>query len=301
MRDRPNPSRRSAPRWLVLPVLSGLLAACGSGQPARRETLTDATLSYVDQSQGATGGRYRSSSRDARRDLADAVRAVAESRLDDARRLLDRQGYRIRELGDVRLLVPAELPDGRGWGLYAVRPAGLPVAVEVPHPRADLDTERVGAELAERLGARYLLVAGARRDRDGGDADVAHRAESVFAAVHAMLAEQGVPAVQVHGFAQDSSPGNDVVVSPGSAALSPLVLGVADMTAGAGLRTCRVRLQECGRLEGRTNAQARASAETDADFVHLELAPPLRENPERRRVVVDAVARAVTGAAGPPS
>ncbi len=104
-----------------------------------------------------------------------------------------------------------------------------------------------------------------------------------------------------HGFAQESSPGNDAVVSPGSAPLSPLVLGVAAEATAGGLRTCRAWLQDCGQLEGRTNAQARASADTGAAFVHLELAPPLREDPARRRVVVDAVAAAVTTPVAPPS
>ncbi len=287
---------RLVPRLTALAALFGVLAACspGSAQPA---TLTEATLRYVDRAQGSDGGRYQQPGPRALEDLPRSVWLTAQ-RGPSAEPLLERHGYTTRpagESGRVRLLVPEDEPDERGWGLYAVRPGGRRVVVEVPHPRADLETERLGAQLAERLQAEYLLVAGARRDRSGGEADVAHREASVFAAVHASLAERGLPAVQLHGFAEESSPDNDVVVSPGGAALSPLVRRVATELDRGGFRTCRVWTRECGQLEGRTNVQSAASAR--APFAHVEVSRAVRD--DRRERLVAALAAAVDATVPP--
>jgi hypothetical protein len=272
-------------------LLAGaLLTACGTDEPPGLER---AVLDFVAASQREDGGSYEPPGRDERRDVSDGVLALADGEPDRARRLVEPHGYRLSAADGVDLVVPEQVPDRRGWGLYAVRSAGRDVAVEVPHPRADLRTEHLGAALAEAVSARHLLVAGARRDRDGGRADVAHERESLFAVVHEQLAARGVPAVQVHGYAADSSPGNDVVVSPGAAELSPLVREVADRLDDAGLRTCRVWREHCGQLEGRRNVQGAASELAGTPFLHLEVSSGVREDRRRRAVLVDAVADAV--------
>lgn len=276
-------------------VLAGVLAACSSGS-SRPVSLSDAVLRHVQAAQEDDGGTYRPPTDDARQDLVRAVLLTAQHRVEEAEPLLERHGYVVRRAGEgaeVRLIEPERVPDDRGWGLYAVLPGGRPMAVEVPHPRADLETERLGGLLAERVRAQHLLLAGARRDRADGRADVAHEPSSVFAAVHTALAEQGLPAVQLHGFAAESSPGNDVVVSPGAAPLSGLVRQVAAELDRARFRTCRVWVRECGQLEGRTNAQSAASAAADAPFVHLEVSREVRDDPARRELLLAAVARAV--------
>ena len=289
-RRAPAVSRAAALLWCAL------VTACSSGPPGLEESV----LEYVAQSQEPDGGRYEQPGRASRNDLVDAVLALLDGREQEARRLLERRGYRTAAGQGEQLVLPAQVPDDRGWGLYAVRPQGLPVAVEVPHPRADWRTEHLGAALAERVDAALLLVAGARRDRDDGNADVAHQQDSVFAAVHAALAERGIPAVQLHGYADDSSPGNDVVVSPGRTEVGPLVTRVASRLEDAGLRTCRAWREDCGPLEGRTNVQGAASDAAGTPFLHLEVSRSVRENPDARAAVVEAVAAAV-GETVPPA
>ena len=263
--------------------------------------MQDVVLSHVAAAIDGRGGDYRTPPRAARRDLTQAVLAVSDGRVDRATELLRRHDYRLTESRGVTFVVPDRVPDGQGWGLYAVRPQGRPVVVEVPHPRADRFTEHLGAALAERLSASHLLVASARRDAGDGEADVAHRERSVFTAVHTALAERGLPAVQLHGFASSSSPGNDVVVSPGSAELTPLARRIARATERAGHRTCRAWREECGPLAGRRNAQGAASAEAGAAFVHVEVAAPVREDLERRRALVETLAAAVSDVVAMPA
>ncbi len=104
-----------------------------------------------------------------------------------------------------------------------------------------------------------------------------------------------MPAVQLHGFAEESSPDNDVVVSPGGAALSPLVRRVATELDRGGFRTCRVWTRECGQLEGRTNVQSAASAR--APFAHVEVSRAVRD--DRRERLVAALAAAVDATVPP--
>ena len=274
-------------------VVAVLLGACAVNDDERPPDLRRTVLDFVAASQAEDGGSYEVPRREERRDVADGVLALTDGERDRARRLLEDRGYRIAGAEGVDVVVPAEVPDGRGWGLYAVRPEGREVAVEVPHPRADLRTEHLGAALAEAVAARHLLVAGARRDQDDRRADVAHEQDSLFALVHARLAVRGVPAVQVHGYAQDSSPGSDVVVSPGAAELSPLVREIADRLEDAGLRTCRAWRDDCGALEGRTNVQGAASEKAGSAFAHLEVSRRVRQDRDRTERLVEAVAGAV--------
>lgn len=293
------------PGWRLGLVLLGLTAgACGSTAPAHQPSLTDEVLAFVQRSQADHGGSYRRPDGAAAQRIASAVLSLGDGREEQARGQLAQVRYRERPLRSdpaVRLVIPATEPDPRGWGLYAVRRGGLAVAVEVPHPRADRQTETLGAQLAERLQAGYFLVAGARRDRDGGAADVAHESDSVFTAVHARIAERGLPAVQVHGFDPSSSPGNDVVVSPGSTPLSDLARRTADAVEAAGFVTCRVWRQACGPLEGRTNAQSEASLQAGVPFVHVEIVRAVRQDEARRADLLTALVTAARTAGAPPA
>ncbi len=275
-------------------VLLLLVTGCGS-DPVRLDDhdTRAAVLSFVAAQQD-DGSRYRRPAAAAADSLARAVLALGRGDRAVAERAAEDEAYSVVELSaGVLALTPAQLPDSRGWGLYVVRPTGRDLAVEVPHPRADLDTERLGAEVAESVQARYLLVAGARRDAGDGAADVAHESDAVFSAVHEALARDGVPAVQLHGFAADSLPGVDLVVSPGAAALSPLARRLADLGEEAGLSVCRAWTASCGRLEGRTNVQGRASRDAGSVFVHLEATHALRDR-ERRATLVELLARATS-------
>ena len=269
------------------------MTGCGA-EPVQLAGMTtaEAVQAFVEAQQGDGRRAYEQPPERAADRLASAVLALGGGRRQEAERLAGELSYRVVELADALALAPERIPDDRGWGLYVVQPDGADLAVEVPHPRADLETETLGALLAERVGARYLLLAGAHRDAADEQADVAREAGSAFSVVHAALAGGRVPALQLHGFAAGSLPGVDVVVSPGASELSALARGVAEATELAGLQVCRAWQDSCGRLEGRSNAQGQASRDAGAAFVHLELTRDLRRA-DRRDEVLGALSRAI--------
>ncbi|MBK8012885.1 MAG: hypothetical protein IPK13_16210 [Deltaproteobacteria bacterium] len=94
-----------------------------------------------------------------------------------------------------------------GWASFAVRPGGRPLIVEVPHPVYDTHTLDQGVGIFDALSARAVIVAGAHRCAnrqhsacDGitgvcgrgperyRESDMAHTVDSVFHAVHRVLA-----------------------------------------------------------------------------------------------------------------
>lgn len=165
-----------------------------------------------------------------------------------------------------------------GWGAVLLRTAP-DLLIEVPHPGSDRFTARLGLDLFHAIPTAALLVAGAHRSK----ADVAHRADSLF---HAFAQTLALPEIQLHGFAADTAPDTDVVVSPGAGEQVELHRRVEKALAQQGFR-----IGHHERLAGRTNVQGIAAAAGGRPFLHLELAPPLRSR--YRGTVVDAVAKAV--------
>jgi hypothetical protein len=170
---------------------------------------------------------------------------------------------------------------GTGWGAVVLREAPE-LVVEVPHPGSDRHTARLGLALFHAVPGAALLVAGAHRRAGGGAADVAHRGDSLF---HAFADALALPEIQLHGFAEDSAPDTDAVVSPGAGEPAELHRHVEKALARQGFR---VRHHE--RLAGRTNVQGIAAAARGTPFLHLELAPLLRLHHRDR--LVEAIAHA---------
>lgn len=195
-------------------------------------------------------------------------------------------------------------PGGAPWVLLAA-PAGPPGAViEVPHPQADLHTERIAVDVLDRVPDALLLQAGAHRvaagprrepdrfDRAKYPADVAKRADALFSrVVEGLLVRRGSPQVQLHGFADRE--GVDVVLSPGAAPDGPLTARLAAALAAQGLPSCTPDDAGCADLAGRLNVQGLAAAQHGTAFAHLELSRSVREDPAGRERVAEAIAQAL--------
>ncbi|WP_424890565.1 hypothetical protein [Streptomyces sp. XH2] len=295
-------------RTVLSCVLLGALAlagATGCGGPssadapeeaptARKAAPADPTSSVdlgrhiTDYTAGITAdGSYRVPTERERRAVADGVRALLDGDRAAAARHLAGVGYAVRTLvdggagsGGARY---AEIADAtregevrRGWGrIYADLRGPARWQVQVPHPSADQRTEQLGIGLLRGAPGGVLVLAGAHRAADSGAgpdaADVAHRRDSVFAAVADTLADRRLPAVQVHGFADSSLPDHDVVVSPGSGEAGlPSARRLAVAYRAQGMRVCEVWERYCGRLEGRTNVEGEYAGEAGVPFVHVE-------------------------------
>ncbi|MDF3290609.1 hypothetical protein [Streptomyces silvisoli] len=247
-------------------------------------------------------GGYRIPGRGERRAIATGVALVLDKRLDAARQRLAAVGYTVRTLRvsgtDREVAEVAESPaTHRGWGwVYVDLAHPVRWSVQAPHPRSDLYTELLAGDLFTRAPGGVLVLAGAPRNAgEGNAADVAHREDSVFGAVCDMLVARGLPAIQVHGFADASSPDHDVIVSPGPAEPSRPVREAARLLSDKGFRVCRVWRERCSGLEGTTNAQGNKAADNGVPFLHVENSFTVRADPASRQRVADALAAVARG------
>ncbi len=274
-------------------VLSGLVASLLMW--ANGGSVGDAVEEAVAAGPGRDSARYREPPLEEVQRVARLVQAL----LRDADRPAVGAGMRLHEAHDERgrsVRVLSERADDkqpRGMGLYAVLPdAGLPagLVVEVPHPRADRWTERIGALLFARAEADALLVATAHRTAADGAADVAHEERSVFAAVDRAVVGRGTVVVQIHGFdGQRRDTSHEVIVSSTTRRGSPVADQVARALEGAGFRTCVYGEPGCRLLGGTRNVQGAHARTVGAHFVHLELSAAVRLDTARHTELVDAL------------
>ncbi|MBW1596991.1 hypothetical protein HPT28_08025 [Streptomyces sp. JJ38] len=262
-----------------------------------RDRVADLTAGFHD------GTGYHRPSREHRETVAAGVGLVIDGDVDGAARRLAEVDFVVRTFTDSATgRRTAEIADAaggaerrRGWGrVYLDLSTRAHWSVQIPHPVADLDTELLGVDVLRARPGGVLILAGAhRRAGEDGVADVAHQRTSVFHAVHEELVRRDLPGVQMHGFADDSVPGEDVVVSTGRGdAAQPSARGLADRLDADGFAVCRGWARRCV-LEGRGNVQGRASAERGVPFLHVELSRTVREDADRTRAVVAATAAVV--------
>ncbi|MBB1256414.1 hypothetical protein [Streptomyces alkaliterrae] len=265
--------------------------------PAGQVDLRAHVLRYVDGIGRDTG--YRAPEEAERRTVASGVGLLLDGRLAPARERLAEADYRLRVLtdeADGRRY--AEVSDGageyvRGWGrVYVALDGPARWSVQIPHPIADLDSERLGVDTLRGAPGGVLVLAGAhRRAGERGDADVAHRSDTVFHEVTRELVARGLPGLQLHGFANKTVPGRHVVVSTGAGDHAlPEARELADGLAAAGFRTCRAWRSRCV-LEGRTNKQGRQASEAEVPFLHLEFNRDVRADEELSRRAVAELSR----------
>ncbi|MFJ5548540.1 hypothetical protein [Streptomyces sp. NPDC093225] len=199
-------------------------------------------------------------------------------------------GRRFAEVSDAAAFTGGR---SRGWGrVYVDLSTPIRWSVQVPHPIADENTERVGAEVLRGEPGGVLVLAGAHRNAGKGNAaDVAHRTDSVFHSVIDELIKRKMPGVQLHGFANESFPEFDVVVSTGAGdrAVADARLLSKGLRA-ADLEVCQAWSRKC-KLSGTSNEQGLDAAETDARFLHIEMNRGIRTNAESRSEVASAISK----------
>ncbi len=303
------------PRWRAVTLIAALaVVAVGvvviwqsrsgqEGKPVAPSHAVDLTRRIGENiSALPKDGGYRTPDRAERTAIATGVALVLDGRLDPARRRLSAVGYTVRTLrlsgADGAVAEIAESPaTHRGWGwVYVDLAHPVRWSVQAPHPRSDLYTELLAGDLFSRVPGGVLVLAGAPRNAGQGNAaDMAHREDSVFNAVCDVLVARGLPAIQVHGFADASSPGHDVIVSPGPAEPSRPVREAARLLADKGFRVCRVWQQSCGGLEGTTNVQGNKAKQEGVPFLHIENSFTVRADPASRERLADALAGVARG------
>ncbi|NUR00354.1 MAG: hypothetical protein HOY79_28640 [Streptomyces sp.] len=282
------------------------LLAPDSPAPSPGLRLTDELREYVDHFP-RTGG-YRTPTRSECTAVAEAVAGTLRGGRSIAapQHLLRQIDYRLtrhrladsgREVAEIAEPTEHGVGTGRGWGrVYVDLSTPVRWCVQIPHPRSDLHTELIGADLFARVPGGVLVLAGAPRDAAAGrTADMAHQSRTVFNAVCDTLVTRRIPALQVHGFADAASPGHDVVLSTGPAGRTATAQAAADRIEARGFAVCRAWSDDCAGLEGRTNVQAGTAAGLGVDFLHVENSHRLRSDPAARSRLVTALAEVARG------
>lgn len=240
------------------------------------------------------GGGYMRPSAGAASTMAEAARQIEAGDLSAAAAAVRPYGYIVEQLtemeNDAKIIAlrPEDPTTGRGWGTYLfAEQAALAATIEIPHPRADLWTEDLGAELFLHAGARWLLMAGTNRDAGPG-ADVAHESGSVFEAIHRATIGDSI-VMQLHGFDGGTRSYGDAVVSSGTDHPGPFTEAAATALQGIGLRVCIHDGDHCTDLGGTTNVQGSSTREAQGTFLHVELSQPVRADAAMRTKVVGAL------------
>lgn len=166
-------------------------------------------------------------------------------------------------------------------------------SVQVPHPVADADSEKLGVGAWRGTPGGVMVLAGANRRAGEGDAaDVAHRRDTVFHAVCAELVAHRLPGIQLHGYADSTEPDYDVIVSTGKGDHGrSWGEGLSSALRQEGFEVCRVWVRRCS-LEGRTNVQGRTAAAAELPFLHVEFSRSIRESEKRTARAVTAIGEA---------
>ncbi|GAB3131341.1 hypothetical protein GCM10027289_17380 [Tsukamurella serpentis] len=287
-------SRRDLLRGAAGLSLTTPLLACGSGTAGPvnlDELVADLSASLVPDQP------YRVPTAQERATVVRGLRTIGSGGLDAARGELAGVGFRVEQArdepsGQDLVVVRSETATERAWGtvVLSVAHPDPRVLIEVPHPRADMQTEFIGLSLLRAVPGAALLIAGAHRRADGGRADVAHNAESVFHQVAVDYSIRGAAQIQLHGYADGSLPGKDIVVSAGSGPTSEVARDIAGALGGA-FDVCRAWTDRCGRLEGRSNVQGTDAAERGSVFVHLEANNTVRTRQQDRSEFEAALSR----------
>ncbi|MEU9002835.1 hypothetical protein [Streptomyces sp. NPDC048551] len=257
-------------------------------------------ISRFTEAFGESGG-YRLPTSAERQALTRGVALLLDGDQDGARVQLAAVGYTLATVTDsVSGRRYAEVADGisesgpgnRGWGRVYVDLDHAPRwSVQVPHPIADAHTEVLGARVLRGAPGGVLVLAGAHRTagKDGA-ADMAHRTDSVFHGVISELMRRHMPGIQLHGFANESFPGHDAVVSTGVGGQA--TADARQLTAalrGDGLNVCTAYSEKC-KLSGTENEQGQVAAGDGIRFLHLELNRAVRGDDAR----LDSTAASIT-------
>ncbi|MGI8668713.1 MAG: hypothetical protein ACR2J3_02570 [Aridibacter sp.] len=256
----------------------------------------------------------------------EVVKSILDKHFKQAEKILNKNKFPYKlilftEKSNGRKYILLEEKSGKtGWGFYVFDlETKSPLAIEIPHPVSDENTELQGIEAFLQTRARAFLLAGTHRrtneklsvctqatdESQYAESDVAHSVATMFHQTHETLVnkQKNTVAVQLHGMKKrDICP--DVFMSSGTKHVTK--------NAAKLLECLKNKKIEAGIYDGKTstcpliastNVQGRFSngekenacrkyAETSPEpgfFIHIEQEPNIRETKKNRQAVIDAL------------
>ncbi len=198
------------------------------------------------------------------------------------------------ETGRRYAMAVSETTTPRAWGLYLVDLSNpLRLCIAVPHPKFDANCEQLALRLWRATPGSMVAMAAVHRRAASQTADHAQNIDSVFHHLWTtVIGPQGVPQVQIHGFA-NSSATEQVVVSTGAGPVTPVAVRIADGIAATGLHTTRNWDHTANpNLDATTNEQGIAADTNRWIWVHVELNRTVRDETTLWQPAMDAITAA---------
>lgn len=325
--------------FYLLALLLGIgLSACSSNAPQSSEEESPSTVNrYV---QGDLTSRIESIQNSMPRRGSEGFESPTSEELDQWRTLIGTliesdttvadslveehfPSYAVVRFTDVeteqQYFVLQEAPSvEKGWGVVVVNPDPVRnLAIEVPHPVFDLDTDREGSDAFRETDARVLIVAGTHRCSnreaspcdgstgvcDDGNyhvSDMAHYTKAPFQVTHEVFTQRfpDMVAVNLHGNGRDNC--EDVFLTNGVDDTSHVSLRELETAlAERGVRVGRPGNSSCP-LVGSTNVQGRftngspnpcteAASSPEGTFIHVEQRRAFREDPDAYGALIQSL------------
>lgn len=314
-----------APLFIAIAVVTPLLASgCKRHVPPPTGKVEERVVKAVDMSCPAEldatrdGGldpdRYVAPTEAERKAIREAVSILihgGDGAIGRAASIAKAASFGVVEIPAHGVVLLREVGKKRGGGAYLIRPGTTAkVFIQAPHTFYDEGTLPLGCELFERARGGALFINTSHRYKSapqapGGHypADVAHARDSLFqAATEGLLRARPKPTVvQVHGFGERENVPSAVVLSagvrtPGHPVVTRVALALSRVIDGGVLRFP----DDHNELGATTNVQGAIVRESGGQFLHIEMAAPLRRdllsNPSARANVLAALADAMEGA-----
>ena len=255
------------------------------------------------------------------------IKSILRKQFESAQEILEKHKFNYKLIlftdeSNKREYVLLEDKSGKtGWGFYVFDlETKSPLAIEIPHPISDGNTELQGIEAFLQTRAKAFLLAGTHRraneklsvctqatdESEYAESDVAHSVATMFQQTHETLvgiSRKDTVAVQLHGMKKrDICP--DVFMSSGTKHITKNAAKfldcLKDKKVDAGIydgKTSTCPLIASTNVQGRfSNGEkenaCRKNAETSPEpgfFIHIEQEPEIRNNKKLRQSVIDAL------------
>lgn len=251
--------------------------------------------------------------------MAAVMNAIQAGDLESAASLAVPYSFKITQYTDTAtgrpLVILSEIQNADGtwphaWGMYIYDSdtATSDTLIEVPHPLADLNTERSGVLMFRQARAKALLLAGSHRYANQDSfSDMAHVQSSVFEAIHEQLQTPTSVVIQPHGYSKtnySTATPADTILSSGTSGPSALIVAMDTSVKVAGFTSCiytgdldGTSIQSanpCYELGATTNVQGISARSLGARFVSAETETAVRTDVGRNAAYVSALINGIT-------
>lgn len=205
-----------------------------------------------------------------------------------------KQGY--DELsGKSYILLEKEADSERAWGAYLIETSRTPKhVIAAAHPRSDIGSEKLALTLWRETPGALYMIAGSHRRAVEKYGDVTRHTDSLFHKVTEYLLRQDLTHLQLHGYANVSSPDEDIIVSSGSADKKTIHQAVVDELRRTNLPVGTNWEGKNDPLRGRINQQGKAAKQLDGTFLHIEMSRETRENAQLAEQAITAIAKGLS-------